>query len=248
MSSSQKHRGQHAEDSKLFAPATWKSLNDAVDDLAWLWTRGYSHAAGLSIVGDRYRLNIRQREAIRRAACSDQALLARPERELGLDDLAGRAIAIDGYNLLITIESGLSNGYVIACRDGVYRDMAAIHGTYRRVEETLPALAMIATELRALGAPSACWYLDKPVANSGRLKGYLLDTAQEYAMDWEVELVNNPDRVLMDARGQVVLSSDSVILDHTEAWANVGRYLIERLPDPHILTLQGNRFTKGCGL
>lgn len=200
------------------------------------------------MVGDRYLLTNRQREALRRAACSDQALFRRPTNALPLTDLRGENVAIDGYNLLITIESSLSNGFVIACRDGTYRDIASIHGTYRRVEETFPAIEAISAALKELGVAATSWYLDKPVSNSGRLKGYLLEAAQEMGSDWEVELVFSPDKVLAQTSSAVVVSSDGAVLDQAERWANVTRYMIDRLPDPQILPMQGNRFAAGCGL
>ena len=248
MSNSQKHRGQHSQDARLFAPNQWKILNDAVDDLSWLWTRGYAEKAGLKIVGDRYKLTGRQREAIRRAACTDEAMFRRPVNRIDPADLAGKAVVIDGYNLLITVESGLANGLVVACRDGTYRDIASIHGTYRRVEETFPAIRIIAEELQALGVGSTLWYLDKPVSNSGRLKGFIQEIAQEFAMAWDVDLVNNPDRELIEARGPVVVSSDGIVLDQAETWTNLTRHIVDRLPDPQILPMQGNRFADGCGL
>lgn len=248
MASSQKHRGQHANDEKLFAPRTWTVLNDAVDDLSWLWTRGYSEKAALKITGDRYRLTNRQRQALARAACSDQALFQRPTTCVPVEDLAGATLLIDGYNLLITVESGLAGGLVLACRDGNYRDLASVHGTYRRVEETFPAIRTIAEELAFLKVDRTIWYLDKPVSNSGRLKGFLLEIASETHQQWEVELVNSPDRVLREAKQGIVATSDGIVLNEVEHWANVTRFIVDRLPDPQIIPMQGNRFGAGCGL
>lgn len=248
MSQSQRHRGQQAEDSRLFDPVQWKLLNDAVDDQSWLLTRGYSEHAAASLVGDRYRLTSRQREAIRRAACSDEALFRRPANCLGVNELQGKSVVIDGYNLLITVESGLAGGFVVACRDGTFRDLASIHGTYRRVEETFPAIQVILDALVRLGVASVLWYLDKPVSNSGRLKGFLLEHAASASMSWEVELVNSPDKTLVGTSDAVVLSSDGWILDQAAQWANLARHLVESLPGALVLPLQGNRFAAGCGL
>lgn len=248
MSSSQRHRGQHSQDAKLFTQSNWKVLNDAVDDLSWLWTRGYAERAGIKIVGDRYRLTGRQREAVRRAACSDEAMFRRPTNCLDPTELEGKNIVIDGYNLLITVECGLSNGFVIECRDGTYRDIASIHGTYRRVEETFPAIRVIAGQLADLNVKSAHWYLDKPVSNSGRLKGFLLETSAEFGVPWEVDLVNNPDKTLIESKEEVVVTSDGIILDHAQTWTNLTRHIVDQLPDPQILPMTGNRFASGSGL
>ena len=180
MGNAQRHRGQQSDDAKNFHPDTLPALRRAVADFSWLLSQGYSDgSATLSLVGDRYRLTARQRQAVMRAACSDQALALRKEKEVAPDQLSGQAIAIDGYNFLITVESGLSGGIVLECRDSAWRDVASIHGTYRQVEETVPAIRHIATGLNACGVTAVTWFLDAPVSNSGRLRQLLLASARE---------------------------------------------------------------------
>ena len=38
--------------------------------------------------------------------------------------------------MLTTIEAALAGGVILAARDGAYRDMASMHGSYRKVAET----------------------------------------------------------------------------------------------------------------
>ena len=45
-----------------------------------------------------------------------------------------------------------------------------MHGSYRKVEETLPALRLVGKTLAHFGVADALWLLDRPVSNSGRLK------------------------------------------------------------------------------
>ena len=56
-------------------------------------------------------------------------------------------LVILAQNQLITIEAALSGGLIFRGRDGCFRDLASIHGTYRKVEETLPALNLIGSFL-----------------------------------------------------------------------------------------------------
>jgi len=77
----------------------------------------------LKLVGDRYQLAERQRTAVRRSACSDASLRWRAERRADLRDLNGASLAVDGFNLLTTIEAALSGGIIIRGRDGCLRDM-----------------------------------------------------------------------------------------------------------------------------
>jgi hypothetical protein len=231
------HRGPHPDDARLFAPDRWPTLQAALDDLCWLLSRDYAWKSALKIVGDRHELTARQRTAIWRSACSDAALADRTARRQPMGAAAGQLLAVDGYNLLVTIESALSDGIILGGRDGCFRDLASVHGTYRKVTETVPAIAMIGEYLDSLRVAGAAWYLDSPVSNSGRLRAVIQDVAADRRWNWTVNLEHNPDRCLAESR-QVVVSTDSWVLDHCSAWVNVARALIEsRIPRARVVLL-----------
>ena len=221
------HRGPHPEDASLFAPAVLPRLVEATADLSWLLTRGYSGVGALKLVGDRYQLSARQRTAVARSACSDQDLARRRAHQVGQEQLRGRPLWIDGYNVLTTVEAALAGGVLLACRDGSYRDMASMHGSYRKVTETRPALELLGEMATSLGVSACVWYLDRPVSNSGRLKTIMAGLASERGWTWSIELVPNPDPVLSQS-DQIVATADSVILDCCRAWFNLGRATVAR--------------------
>ena len=226
------HRGKHPEDERLFAPRHLDALRTAVAEFSWLLTRGYAHDSALKLVGDRHDLTVRQRTAVMRSACTDQALAGRRQRCISPADARNQSLGIDGYNLLITIESALSGGMILVGRDGCYRDLASIHGTYRRVEETLPAMELIADALARMDPSRIDWYLDRPVSNSGRLKALIADLLEDRAArsiadaTWNIELVNNPDKILA-TYGAPVVTSDSVVLDECGPWLNLAAEIID---------------------
>ena len=240
MSSKQRHRGQHANDVKIFSNEWIPVLNEAVKDLSYLVSRGYSDSNHtVKLVGDRYRLTQRQRKAVYRAYCSDVAMVDRKAKGILPKELAGKSVAIDGYNLLITVESALSGGIVIECRDGTYRDIASVHGTYRKVEETLPAIHLIGDTLQKLAVAHVDIFLDRPVSNSGRLKNLMYEIANEKNFPWEIQLVNNPDRTIVQIADIVVVSSDGWVLDHSKQWVNLHRYIVDSIPSATLLRLHG---------
>jgi len=239
------HRGPHPEDRRLFAAPAVPALRAAVGDLSDLLSRGYAPAASLKLVGDHFSLTSRQRIAVMRAACSDAALQRRGRHRVEPADLRGRPLFLDGYNVLTTVEAALAGGAVLRCRDGSCRDMASVHGTYRKVEETLPAIRLIARTLADLGAAECLWYLDSPVSNSGRLRRVIEDLAAEAGWPWRVELVTDPDPVL-SASAQTVATSDSVILDRCARWLNLAREVVAAgVPEAWIVDLSPSGHT-GC--
>lgn len=233
------HRGPHPEDAQHFTREVWPSLSEAMSDLSWLLTRGYAEKSSLKLVGDRFALVERQRIAVMRCACSDFALARRRQHEVTRDDLRDQILLLDGYNVLTTVEAALAGGVILEGRDGCYRDMASMHGTFRKVAETEPALDLIGSVVGDLGVSQCVWYLDRPVSNSGRLKGTILGIAERQQVDWQVEVVPDPDAVLAGA-DEIVASADSMILDHCGRWFNLAAEVIKAgLPDAEIVRLGG---------
>lgn len=187
------HRGPHPEDPQLFDLRHAPDFALAIEDYSWLLGRGYARQAGLTLVGDRFQLTQRQRVALGRCACSDEALLRRTQKWVETFD----SIRIDGLNALTTVEAALAGGVVVRGRDGCFRDMASFHGNYRVVEEASPAIERIGHHLA--GRP-ALWLLDKPVSNTGRLAQLLCSHAQTHDWPWTVELVPDPDALLKTPR------------------------------------------------
>ncbi len=233
------HRGPHPSDEKLFALDVVPSLRLALADFSLLLSKGYADKSALKLVGDKFSLTQRQRLAVMRSACSDKALESRKKHQVKLINLENQSLVIDGYNILITIEAAMSGGVIFKGRDGCFRDLASIHGTYRKVAETIPALELIGKFLQKIKTDNILWLLDSPVSNSGRLKTIIGQTAHKNNWKWKIELVPSPDTVLKRTE-HIVVSSDSVILDECQHWLNLAAEIItNKLPDSWIVDLSG---------
>ena len=231
------HRGQHPQDAKLFGAMALDLLRSAVSDMSLLLSKGYAQTSTLKLVGDRFSLTQRQRLAVMRSACSDEQVTVRQNKRIEVAQITAQPLVIDGYNLLITVEAAMSGGFVFIGRDGCFRDLAGIHGTYRKVTETIPAIELIGRFLQRVGISNARWLLDRPVSNSGRLKTLINELARENEWPWTVELVVSPDAVLVKAE-QIVASSDSVVLDKCGRWINLAGCIIEsELPKTKLVDL-----------
>jgi hypothetical protein len=215
----------------LFGPDVRPILAAAVDDLCWLLGKGYAPDSLLKLVGDRYALLSRQRVAVARCSCGDAVCTERRRREVDRAALRGRPLWLDGYNVLTTIEAALGGGVILAARDGACRDMASMHGSYRKVAETLPALDILGDLIAECDVSQCVWLLDRPVSNSGRLKKIIESLAAENGWPWRVELVANPDAVLSSST-EFIATADSVILDRCQAWFNLAKAAVLRCNPP----------------
>lgn len=226
-----KNRGKEASDDALFGTAKMQfKLKEAVTDMHYFLSRGYGEKATLALVGNRYRLNARQQQAIRGMSASQQQIENRKAKEIESQNLEGKEICIDGFNVLILLESILSNAYVFQGQDGFIRDLSSVYGTYKKVKQTSQAIEMMADFFRKEKIKKALWLFDKPVSNSGRLKQMIEETASAHHLNWEVQLINNPDK-LMAENDSIAVTSDAWILDHASSNFNLMKYMLFQMSE-----------------
>ena len=84
--------------------------------------------------------------------------------------------------------------------------------------------------LAELGIRQVRWLFDRPVSNSGRIRGLVLETADQQSREWSVDLVDNPDPILKQS-SEIIATADSAILDAGPRWFNLARYVIETSSD-----------------
>ncbi|WP_165790555.1 DUF434 domain-containing protein [Chryseobacterium sp. MYb7] len=227
-----RNRGKNTGDDTLFGSEKQISkLKLAVEDMYYLLSREYPEKAASDLVGNRYRLKTRQIQALRGASASAVQLQNRQMKRLEATDLKGKTIYLDGFNVLILLESLLSEAYIFEGLDGCIRDLSGVHGTYKRVNQTLRAVELVASFYQKNQINQLVWIFDKPVSNSGRIKQIILEFAEQHQLNWQADLQYNPDKFLAESSALIV-SSDAWILDHCKEWFNLIGYLIteENLP------------------
>jgi len=233
----QSHRGPAAKDDKLFGARQLPALRAATHELCWLLDHGYASHSAIEVVGNRHNLTSRQRMAVSRCACSQDAAQQRGQCQITLAEVCGRELWLDGYNVLTLLESALSGGLVLLGRDGCCRDIAGIHRRYRKVNETAPVVRLIGETIASWGVTCCRWWLDQPVSNSGRLKTFIGEIAASARWNMPVELAFNPDKVLWESE-HVIATSDGVVLDRCRQWVNLARAIIEeRIPQTRLVVL-----------
>jgi hypothetical protein len=209
-------------------------LRIAVEDLGWLLRRGYSPKAAAELVGNRYQLSARERLAMSHASWN------RDERdgEVSADELRGAKVCIDGFNLLITLETALAGGVLIRGVDGRIRDLANVHGGYSLRNETETAIAITMEELLDIGISESIWYFDRPVSNSGRVAGLVRQIASQKGLVVRVETIDGVDGRLKECNG-IVVTADSAILDSGVQWFDLADRVVEkRIPDAWVVDMK----------
>lgn len=222
-------RGYVPEDEKQFKEHQLDLLKKAADEVQFLLDHGYDVKPATTFVGNHYMLSERQRLALARSVSAKEWIRIRNSKELlqkGVRNLP-KSVHIDGFNTIITLEVALSGSPIFYCRDGTIRDLAGLRGTYRIIDKTQKAVELILSQLKCLNISEACFYLDAPVSNSGRLSGVIRQCAKEYEISVKTEIIPDVDRVLEQLEG--VISGDAIILNRCVSWVNIMPEIIEQI-------------------
>lgn len=216
-------RGYEPKDILEFGSEAAEKLNKAAEELYYLVCRGYDMKSASTFVGNHYLLSERQRMALARMISPIEMLNHRRNIELSLDT-PPKKIWVDGFNIIITLEVALSGSLLIEGMDGTIRDLAGLRGTYRVVDKTVQAVELFLEHLEKLQIQEVVLCLDQPVSNSGRLRGLLLEKAENRPFQLEVELMPNVDVFL--STKDCVVTTDAIILNHCGSWCNLARWII----------------------
>ena len=207
------------------------NFKTACEEYRYLRERDYPEKAALKIVADKHRLGRVERNCLFRGIVAPLKAEARKKRivavELAVNALAGEALGIDWYNVLITVESYLRGHAVFICEDGVVRDSSATHGSYRVTPLTSRAMAAIVAAVRECRPRRIDAYLDSPIAFSALMAEELRGALAEAGAHSDVVLVHSADYPLKTYPG-IVASSDSTILDAAERSIDLARLVLAR--------------------
>ncbi len=212
-------RGFVPEDERNFSAEAIRIMYKASRHIRYLADEGYDLKQAATFVGNHFLLSERQRLAIMRSLATDGQISERRNKEKQIADLAGKEVWIDGFNTIITLEVMLSDSLLFECMDGTIRDLAALRGTYRLIQETEKAIRLLFGSLEKAGIQKANILLDEPVSNSGRLKSLIANVGERYAFMLDIQVLKDVDRLLYGK--EFVITSDSIILDHCRSWVNL---------------------------
>ncbi|MFW6127434.1 MAG: DUF434 domain-containing protein [Thermodesulfobacteriota bacterium] len=201
------------------------TLQPAARDFRYLLNRGYPREASLTLVGNRYDLEADARQILHRGVFAGEVAQARRGKLWVLADLAGQPLALDGHNVLITLESALKGLTLVAADDGFIRDVAQLSGAYRESPLTTQALARLAAFLsRHHPGPLTILY-DAPMKRSGELARKTREIFAAQGLYAEARAVPVPERELLEFSGAVA-TSDTHLIDAKEVVVDLAGEII----------------------
>ncbi len=211
-----------------------KDLQKPGEDFRYLLNRGYPRKAALEWVGNRYQLTSDQRHLLHRGVFSDADSESRRKRKIPIERIRNKDFVIDGYNVIITIEAGLSGRPLILGDDGFIRDISGLSGNFRKTEGTREAIQLILYILKRVKPRQTLFLFDAPISMSGKLAQEVRDFFKKENLFGDARAVKVPEKILIGFPG-VIATSDTAIIDQSKQVVDLAGSVIKKIIKPEFL-------------
>ena len=221
--------------------ANSKDLQEAAEDFRHLLNRKYPRKASLELVGNRYDLTFDERHLLHRGVFSDVDSEARRKKIISIKEVQGKDLAVDGHNVLITIEAGLSGRPLILADDGFIRDISGLSGSFKKTEVTEKAIRSVVTFLKKWKPRHTLFLFDAPISKSGILAKELRNLLKKENLPGDALAMKVPEKTLIGFPG-VVATSDTAIIERSKRVIDLaGNIIRTKIGSMSLLRLRGGR-------
>ena len=206
---------------------------EAAEDLRYLLNRRYNKEQALNLVGDRYKLNREERFVLYRAIYSQTEAKERKEKAIKIRELGDKTLTIDGYNVIIVLETMLEGKNLIDSDDSFVRDISGVFGKHKITEKTHQAIDIIMQTLKQNPPKDTLIFLDSPVSKSGELAAIIREKMKKHGINGTAQVVKQADNAVL-RKGQVTATSDSVILQKAKKAFDLAGYIVRKNNYEHL--------------
>ena len=205
----------------------FEHLQNASEDFRYLLIRRYPRKAALELVGNRYGLTYDERHLLHRGVFSSKDSQARRKKRIPIKQIRNKDLAIDGHNVIITIEAGLSGRPLVLADDGFVRDISGLSGSFTKSEVTEKAIQLILKVLKKRKPHKIIFLFDAPISMSGRLAEEIRDRLKRDNLLGDAMAVKVPEKILIGFSG-IVATSDTDIIDRSKKVLDLAGYVITK--------------------
>lgn len=138
-------------------------------------------------------------------------------------------LLVDGYNVIITIEAGLSGRPLIHADDGFIRDISGLSGNFRASKKTVEALGLIFATLHRITPGHTLFLFDSPISKSGEMAAEVRRRLIGEHLPGDARAENVPEKTLLGGPG-IVATSDTAVIDQTSGTFDLAGYILKGIP------------------
>jgi hypothetical protein len=215
---------------------SWPHLQDAAHDFRYLLARGYPRQGALDLVGNRYGLEETARRLLHRGVFAPEIAAARRAKLRRLSDLPGRPLALDGHNVLITLECAARGLPLAAADDGWVRDVGEVSRAFRPSPATDRVLTLLAGYLADQAAGPVAIFYDAPLSRSGELARRSREIFASRGLTVQAAALPVPERDLAAFPGAIA-TSDTALIDAHQILVDLAGEIIRRQPEWPLIDL-----------
>lgn len=194
------------------------NFEDAVVEIRYLLDKGYPQKGVIGFVCNHYRMDEESRHLLSRIVLSRAVSQKRRSKFLPCDKIKENNIIIDGYNIIIGMESILEKRAYL-CDDGVIRDIKGAFRNYKTSENTEKAIELVMQFLKEEAPEYVFFLLDSQISKSGMLAKILREKIRDFGLIGDAKTSKHADHDLKNS-DYIVASSDGVIIDAAEKVVN----------------------------
>lgn len=218
-------KGEELLKEKLLKPA-----QDIRSILRW----GYPKFSTIRFVADHFQLSLEERHILTRVIMPPDKIVSRINKKVACNNIKDRNLLLDGYNVLLSVDSLLKKEPMWFCDDGYIRDTRYYFSKAKQAEDIEEALEAILGFLSETGPKSVFFLLDAQISRSGELAGFIRRKLKEYGISGEAKTSKVVDYELKVEGGSlenniVLATSDGIIIDSVLEVLDIPACLMEKM-------------------
>jgi hypothetical protein len=211
-------------------------LQIAAADFRYLLSRGYPRAAALTLVGNRYNLDHTARQLLHRGVFASVLAAARRAKLRLLREVPDLPLALDGHNVLITLECARRGVPLLVADDGWVRDVGQVSRAFRPSSDTDLVLILLAEYLAPHQTGPLQVFYDAPLSFSGDLARHTEEVWASRNLTVTARAVPVPERDLSGFPGALA-TSDTALIDAHDPVVDLAGEIIRQHPHWRLVNL-----------
>lgn len=222
------------ESSPAFSePAQKERLLKPARDIRSILRWGYPKFATIRFVADHSQLSAEERHILTRVIMPPDKVVSRVRKKIACDGIRDRDLLLDGYNVLLSVDSLLKDGPMWFCDDGYIRDTRYYFSKAKQAEDIEEALDAVLEFFSEARPKSVTFLLDAQISRSGELAGFIRRKLKEQGIPGEAHTSKTTDFDLKTEGGKpekqlVVATSDGIVIDSVLQVLDIPACLMEK--------------------
>ncbi|AKB36354.1 hypothetical protein MSSAC_1764 [Methanosarcina siciliae C2J] len=214
-------------------PALKERLLKPARDIRSILRWGYPKFATIRFVADHSQLSVEERHILTRVIMPPDKVVSRVKKKIACDGIRDRDLLLDGYNVLLSVDSLLKNKPMWFCDDGYIRDTRYYFSKAKQAEDIGEALDLVLEFFSEARPKSVTFLLDTQISRSGELAGFIRRKLKEQGIQGDAHTSKTADFDLKTEGGKpekqlVVATSDGIVIDSVLQVLDIPACLMEK--------------------